>query len=471
MIKRRFDELVTDLKTRRAVADKPPVLLLGAGASVDAGIGAMPALFKFFGCADFDEFSTYIATTTAAERYRYLAEFLQTQRPSVISPGYQALAALCAQNYFDLVLTTNMDPLLDDALSASRLWRRDYLLIINGVIRPDRLQPLLGGQSPRLKIVKLHGDLFQRFMAWTVPEMDAYLDEIAPYLQPAVAQRDFLVVGYSLRDRRVRHVVESSGGSVWFTHPKAVPDHLKNSASIRAVIAPECSFETFFPSLAQALDVAVPAEPLEEAYLESRPAPHTDAGAQTVDDLMSATLQIAGPNGASSTAFLVEEPRVIVCDRHSIEAEFPNGVVTVIDSRGHSFSARVIDVNRDHPFGPAVLNVPTEIRTPGLHMGTGPLTAGDKVQILVAVGVKTGISSGTVTAVNAVRTITPIPDEVHDLVELDCITAPGSSGAPVVDSTLSVRGFVVAGSTDPHQPHSYAYPAERWAPFLRRLAV
>jgi hypothetical protein len=38
---------------RRMVGDMPPVLLLGAGASADAGIGATPELFKFFSCADF----------------------------------------------------------------------------------------------------------------------------------------------------------------------------------------------------------------------------------------------------------------------------------------------------------------------------------------------------------------------------------------------------------------------------------
>jgi len=124
LIQRTFTELVMDLRLRRTVGDKPAVLLLGAGASVDAGIGAMTELFQFFGCADFDAFCKYIDTTNAAERYRYLSEFLQTRTPADVSPGYQALASLCAQNYFDLVRTTNMDPLLDDALAAARLWRR-----------------------------------------------------------------------------------------------------------------------------------------------------------------------------------------------------------------------------------------------------------------------------------------------------------------------------------------------------------
>jgi hypothetical protein len=118
----------------------------------------MDELFQFFGCTDFDAFCQKIGQTTATERYRYLAEFLQTRKPAEVSTGYRALAALCAQNYFDFVLTTNMDPLLDDALAAARLWRRDYLLIVNGVIRPDRLELLLRGQSPRV-IVCNRGDV------------------------------------------------------------------------------------------------------------------------------------------------------------------------------------------------------------------------------------------------------------------------------------------------------------------------
>ncbi len=222
---------------RRAVGDKPPVLLLGAGASTDAGIGAMTALFQFLGCTDFDSFCEKIRPMTAAERYRYLSEFLQTRKPEEVSAGYQALATLCAQNYFDMVLTTNMDPLLDDALAAARLWRRDYLLIVNGVIRPDRLALLLRGQSPRGKIVKLHGDLFQRFMAWTVEEMDTFLSEMSPYLKPAVDGRDFLVVGYSLRDARVRELVEAAGGGR--IRSEAVTAGTSMRRSMRSISGPE----------------------------------------------------------------------------------------------------------------------------------------------------------------------------------------------------------------------------------------
>lgn len=470
MIQRTFAELVTDLRMRRTVGDKPPVLLLGAGASVDAGIGAMPELLAFFNCANFDEFARYIETTTAAERYRYLAEFLQTRRPSEISPGYQALASLCAQNYFDLVLTTNMDPLLDDALSAARLWRRDYLLIVNGVIRPDRLSLLLGGQSPRVKILKLHGDLFQRFMAWTVPEMDTFLTEVSPFLAPAVAGRDFIVVGYSLRDQRVRELVESAGGSIWFTHPKGVPDHLKDHASIRAVVAPECAFETFFPTLAQALQLGMPAKGMDAARLELRSAKPVAPGAQTMDDLMSSTMAISGYGGmATSTAFLLAEPRVIVCDRYASEPHIRNDTAELMTSSGHTFKTKVVRRADGHPFGPTLLAAPDTLQAPGLRLASTPMTAGDVVQVVVAAGEKTGISTGTVTRAHlAPMSVPPLDGKVRNLAALECVVAPGASGAPVVDESMAVCGFIVAGSSDPGDPRSFAYPAAHWAPLLAR---
>ena len=133
MVSRTFAELVKDLRMRRIVGDKPPVLLLGAGASADAGIGAMQELFAFFDCADFEAFCKYIGQTTAAERYRYLSDFLQTRKPDEVSPGYHALATLCAQNYFDLALT-------------ARLWDHyGFRVGVNNIF--DRRPPIFGSNG------------------------------------------------------------------------------------------------------------------------------------------------------------------------------------------------------------------------------------------------------------------------------------------------------------------------------------
>ncbi len=464
MVSRTFAELVKDLRMRRTVGDKPPVLLLGAGASADAGIGAMQELFAFFGCADFEAFCKYIGQTSAAERYRYLSDFLQTGKQAEVSPGYQALATLCAEKYFDLVLTTNMDPLLDDAVAAARMWRRDYLLIVNGVIRPDRLELLLGAQRPRVKVVKLHGDLFQRFMAWTVEEMDDFLTQVAPFLKPAVAGRDFLVVGHSLRDARVRELVESTSGSLWFTHPDKVPDYLTGNATMRAVVAPECAFERFFPALALGLQVEAPQRPLQPAQVGLRaPAPVVE-GAETLDDVISSVFAVAGPQGTpSSTAFLLARPRVIVCDTFATGAgdEF-----TLIARGDRPFKTRVVRINTAHPFGPTLLEAPESLRVPGLRLDAELLQPGEVVTTAVAAGAETGISRGIVTeGISTSVNIDPI-GVVRDLVSLNCLVRPGASGAPVVDSKMSVRGFIVAGSMDESRPVSLMYPTNYWVQFL-----
>jgi hypothetical protein len=59
--------------------------------------------------------------------------------------------------------------------------------------------------------------------------------------------------------------------------------------------------------------------------------------------------------------------------------------------------------------------------------------------------------------------------KVGELVEVRAAVAPGSSGAPVVDTQMRVRGFVVAGSADPEQPFTFFYPAHRWAVAVEAL--
>lgn len=479
---------------RRTNGERPPVLLLGAGASVDAGIGAMGELYAFFGVKDFDAFSTVIAPTSPAERYRYLADFLHKREPMQVTPGYHALATLCAQKYFDLVLTTNMDPLLDDALTAARppLWRKDYLLLVNGVIRPDRLTLLLHSPTPRVKIVKLHGEIFQPFMAWTVAEMDTFLTEIEPALTPALVGRDVLVVGHSLRDTRIRGLAQATGGDLWFTHPTKVPDHLLGNATMRAVVAPEAAFEKFFPALAHELllDALLPAAPASPASTtRSRPTaqktvaiplpagrrsfsgPQLSArpqAASSVDELMAAVLAVVGDGGIlSSTAFLLDDPRVIVCDAFASKSWVDlHGELWLLAADGRRFKTHVIRTNGAHAFGPSLLAVPDALQVPGLRLNAEAMAPGEIVQVVVAAGDKTGISTGAATTgIEVTSRIEPI-GVVGDLAMIDAVVRPGSSGAPVVDYAMAIRGFIVAGSSDTARPVTLMYPSQYWADYV-----
>lgn len=477
MLTRTFDELVRDLKQRLVVRDPPPVVLLGAGASIESGIGAMTDLFEYVQCANFDEFCTYITPLTFAERYRLLSQFLQSRQPAQVTPGYQALAALCADAYFDTILTTNLDPLLDDALSAARLWRKDYMLLVNGVIRSDRLDILATAPSPRVKVIKLHGDLFQRFMAWTPAEMDSFVMDIAASIKAAIRGRDVLVVGHSLRDERIRELALSTGGSIWYTNPSNVPDFLAKEDRVRAVIGPTSTFEKLFTGLANALRAVeqLPPRPsppaqtfgdVRRGLAQASKIVEAKESAKTVDDLIASVVGVMNPYGqAAMTGFVLSEPHVIVTDGYSqnVAALADPPIIRTVD--GRQLQTKILRQNTAHPFGPLLLEVPNELKIPGLRIDTGALHAGDFVRVGVAAGERVGVSTGSIINSRAQRIqVAPI-GMVQDLIAVECVVAPGASGAPVVDASFAVRGFIVAGATD--QPPSYMYPISEWADFLQ----
>ena len=472
MLERTVDHLARDLADRRRLGEPPPVLLLGAGASVESGVGAMAGIYELAGVADFAAFVPWIETRSDSERYRLLAEYLQTRDPARVTPGYQSLAALCADAFLDIVLTTNLDPLLDDGLAAARLWRRDYVLLVNGLVRIDRLSPLLRGRHPRVKIVKLHGDLFQRRMAWTPSEMDSYLDEIAPVLKPAIDGRDVVVVGHSLRDRRIRELILGAGGeAVWYVSPSAVPAGLQSDPRVRAVLGQASSFEALFTRLGVALGAAVEAaETLRETPVaafvrQPSTAAQPVTGAQTVDDLVASVVGIIGPNGVPfMTGFILANPRVIVADGWvGNTATLADGPVSIMSADGNRHSTGVLRTVRDHPFGPLLLGCPAALKVPGLRLSSAAAVPGSQVRAAIAAGERVGLASGSVaTGLEVKVDIAPIGPVDH-LVQVDAAVAPGSSGAPVVDEDMNVLGFIVAGSTDPDRPVSYVYPAARWA--------
>lgn len=473
MQQRTLDEFVDYLRRRRVLGYRPPVLLLGAGASFEAGIGTMKQLFEFTGAKDFDAFVQYISRRSADERYIHLSEFLQTHAPAEVTPGYRALAALLAETYFDLVLSTNFDPLLEDALANARLWRKDFMLLVNGIVRPERLDLILREPSPRVKIIKLHGDLFHRYMAWTPDEMEAFVKEIRPPLRKVLWGRDILIVGYSMSDRPIRELVVKAGGpesTIWYLHFAEVAKPLRRNPRVRGVVDPACRFEQLFPYLAQALGV-------EAAALASPVRRRRGGGAavatgsdRTLDDLMASVVGLLPAEHEDGppicTGFLLSEPRVIVTDGYARRtfSEF----ATVVTHDGRRLSTRLLRIDASHPLGPVVFQAPAELRAPGMRLDNGTILPGLAVRVGVAAGERVGISSGSVTQLETGIEVKPVGWVKH-LALIDAGIAPGSAGAPVVDAaTLAVRGYIVARGLD--ESRAWMYPAYHWAPVVREPA-
>ncbi len=452
-----FDDLAFRLRDRNMRGLPPPVLLLGAGASVGAGVPLLGQLARHVGFQSTQKFQSYVASLGPRRRFLKLSEFLQSRDPLAVTAGYRALAALVADRYFDVIFTTNLDPMIEDALAAARLRQRDYLLVINGMMRTERLEPLFSAESPRVKVVKLHGDLFHRFMAWTPAEMEDFVGEMVPLLELALQGRDLLVVGHSLSDSPrisgiAREVLEG-GGSLWYVNLKPPPPTFRShdrSVTIRA------KSEKFFPQLAQALGVE---------WDRGVEAPGRREAARTVDDLMASVVGIARRGDPPvATGFLLAEPRVVVADGWIAKVHFAkSGPICVVTAGGRRIQTRVRRRVETHPFGPLLLEAPSEWDAPGLTLNASAPAPGTAVHVAVAAGQRIGISAGSI-ADPRERTV-PVAElgPVPHLVSVACAVAPGSSGAPVVDGAFTVRGFIVAGTDDLRSPRSEMYPASRWA--------
>ena len=170
-------------------------------------------------------------------------------------------------------------------------------------------------------------------MAWTPEEMETYLDEITTRVAPSLAMRDFLVVGNSLWDERVRALVVNAGGSVWYVAPEAVPPQVASLKNLRTITGADHTFEHLFPALAKNLgaeeslrlsprDLGRLVDRGEVHYLEGglgkrpRAGETRDEVAATTDDLIAATVGLAPTPRAAPhmTGFVLADPRVIITD-------------------------------------------------------------------------------------------------------------------------------------------------------------
>jgi hypothetical protein len=230
---------------------------------------------------------------------------------------------------------------------------------------------------------------------------------------------------------------------------------------VRTVTGPECSFEQLFTRLADNLGVERSRSGFHIGPVQATPQRRLRKGIQTIDDFMASVVGLAVNNGPPvCTGFVVAHPRLIISDGYSANTHFDEDQVTVIASNDHRFASRVVQRDWSHPFAPFMVEVPEGLTVTGLCVDTSPLEPDVPVRG-VAAGERVGVSSSRIAdpteqSVN----ISPV-GQVDQLIAVEAVVGPGASGAPVLDRSFSVRGYVVAGRLD--STPSFMYPSQRWA--------
>lgn len=169
---RRISDLAKIMRAKRESGSHPYMLVLGAGASVSSGTSLNRAVVeRVVGTYDLKAFDEYLDQCSDDERFAILRDLVEGTSPS---KGYQCLAELIRAGYFNVIFSTNFDPLLEDAITGLQMRRRDYVFLVHGVMEPGFIADHLDNPIPRVKLLKLHGDLFYRKFYYTGEEITRF---------------------------------------------------------------------------------------------------------------------------------------------------------------------------------------------------------------------------------------------------------------------------------------------------------
>jgi hypothetical protein len=187
-----------------------------------------------------------------SELHSHLKSFL---RDVACSEADRYLAELIRQRLFSIIVSTNIDDLLEQALSKTGM-RKPFDF---DIVLPENADDLeLDYSEPRLycRIIKPFGDLATR--PYKLVKRNGYLDGNARFkklLEDTLA-RDILVVGLDATwDEEIIRAFLPKANSLWFVNEETLLDHplisriFQGRQQVRYITGPQGAYEAFFKAL------------------------------------------------------------------------------------------------------------------------------------------------------------------------------------------------------------------------------
>jgi hypothetical protein len=222
---------------RKRTGAEPYVLLLGAGTSIASGLPSYAVLaerfLRRFASDHWRSVETLPESGRAAAAINAFHEvwrsiglanrraFLMEQLSGEPSSGHADLAALVRCGCLRVILSTNLDTLVEQAFQQAGLVPdRDYEIIVNGRGLAAHVARRLGDSTPPVKLVKLHGTLKDPdSYAWLPEECFEFEAELEDVLVDVI-NRDLLVLGNRVDDRDLDLSLKANGGEIWYVNPR-----------------------------------------------------------------------------------------------------------------------------------------------------------------------------------------------------------------------------------------------------------
>lgn len=450
-------DLARKMRAKRESGAHPYVLVLGAGVSVSSGTSLNRAVVeRVVGEYNLTAFDGYLDQCSNDERFAILRDLVEGASPS---KGYRCLAELIDKRYFNVILSTNFDPLLEDAVAEVPMRRRDYITLVHGVMEPEFVADHLDNAIPRVKIFKLHGDLFYRRFFYTGDEIEAFPDPIGHALQTYLNRRDVLIVGHGMRDNDINRCLTTRGNSIWYVNPSPPTGEIAQIMKLRNseynVISGDNGYtDAFFIKLHAAL--------------------LRGTAEVSVDPISQAIFSVSRTDGTLvGSGFLLGATRMLVTDS-SILAGLGHGLDLGVKAEVRPFVGGA-------PRQAELVLAPEQVLDYAVFLIGGvnevsPLVLADDLPRLdepvtacISVGEAQGFHDGKVTGVNCsvpLKMTAQRIETIGNLIETDIKVKRGACGSPLVGKDGRVVGVVVAGNG-----RSYALTAVRLREMLAKAGL
>ncbi len=233
--------------------DKPPVFLLGAGASISSGIPGYKDLLKHIedilgiDSKNLNELESHLETCIDNNQFTgYIYDLLSNNKPS---SGYNYLESLIREKHIDLILSLNYDSLLEDAVQkscSSELFRNYDCVSLDS----ERIAKIINYQKPFCKLFKLHGDLYNKTYIFSEKQKAEIREKMNTILHSVFTKRDLVIVGTQVSDYNVQEFIPAQGQAIWYVTPSGKIDKktalwAKMIASKNSKNIVKCDFDDF----------------------------------------------------------------------------------------------------------------------------------------------------------------------------------------------------------------------------------
>jgi hypothetical protein len=163
--------------------------------------------------------------------------------------AHHALATLVANGYLRVLLTTNFDPLLEEALKQAGV-------VTTVLSTPDAVTGALPLTQAGTTVVKVHGHYLDTRIKNTPAELDAYDPAVDALLDRVFDEFGLIVCGWSATwDTALRRAIERCPShrytTYWATRGAPTPEAAQLIQLRRAVHVPIGSADVFFTDLAE----------------------------------------------------------------------------------------------------------------------------------------------------------------------------------------------------------------------------